>query len=195
MTKTEALNWIKDKTNDELYSHCIGTQEMAVKLAGVFNVNEYKAMIAGLLHDCAKKLSDKELISYANSFGIELDEVRIFQPGLLHAPVGAKLVETELQITDNEILHAIEVHNTGSRGMTKLDKILYLADATEHNRDYPNVERIRDISLAGDIDKALLVVIEMKIRRVLDKKYLLHPMSVEARNDVLRRCNYWVELS
>lgn len=188
MTKTEILDWIKNKTDSVLYRHSIGTQEMAVKLAGIYNVDDHKAMIAGLLHDCAKRLSHKELISYAESFSIELDEIKMIQPGLLHAPVGAKIVQTELGILDSEILHAIAVHNTGSRGMSELDKILFLADATEDNRDYPGVGHIRDISLAGDINKAFLATIDMKIRHILDRKYLLHPMSVEARNDVLRRC-------
>ncbi len=186
MTKTEILDWIKNKTDDELYCHSFATQEMAVKLAGIYNVDEYRAMMAGLLHDCAKQLSHKELISYAKSFNIELDEIRIIQPGLLHAPVGAKIVQAELGISDSEILHAIAVHNTGSSGMSKLDKILFLADATENNRDYPGVEDIREISLSGNLNEALLTAIDMKIYHVIDRKYLLHPMSVEARNDIIK---------
>lgn len=185
--KTEIIDWIKSKTDSALFRHSIATQEMAVRLAGIYNVDHQKAMMAGLLHDCAKSLSRKELLYYAERFDIPLDEIRIAQPGLLHAPVGAKLVEVELGITDDEILHAIAVHNTGSRDMSGLDKILYLADATEANRDYPGVEHIRDISLKGDLDMALLTTIEMKIRYVMERKALLHPMSVDTRNDVLKR--------
>ena len=144
-------------------------------------------MLAGLLHDCAKQMSYAELSSHAEHYNIQLDRIRLAQPGLLHAPVGAELVHAELGITDNEILDAIAVHNTGSRDMSRLGKILYLADASEPNRAYPGVQRIRELSLGGDLDDALLTTMDMKIQHVLERKLMLHPMTLDARNDVLNR--------
>ena len=187
MTEAEITEWLKERINATLYGHSIATQELAAKLADKYGADGQKAATAGLLHDCAKPLSDRELISYAELYSIPLDEVRLAQPGLLHAPVGAKLVQAELGISDAEILNAIEVHNTGSRGMSRLDKILYLADSSEPNRSYPGVQLIRDIASSGDLDGAVLETMEMKIRHVMQKKSMLHPLSVEARNDVLRK--------
>jgi len=186
MTQTEIKEWLRKRFSTKLYNHSIATQKLTAKLADKYGVGNQKAATAGLLHDCAKPLSDRELISYAELYSIPLDEIRLAQPGLLHAPVGAELVRTELGISDDEILHAIAVHNTGIRGMSKLDKILYLADASEPNRSYPGVQLIRDLASSGDLDGAVLETMEMKIRHVMQKKSMLHPMSVEARNDVLK---------
>lgn len=185
MTKAEIIDWLNGKVNPKLYDHLIGTQELAVRLAEIYAVDSQKAMLVGLLHDCAKLMPDAELISQAKYYNIQLDEVRLVQPGLLHAPVGAELVHAELGISDNEILDAVAVHNTGSKNMTELGKVLYLADASEPNRDYPGVERIRKLALGGNLDDALLTTMDMKIQHVLEKRRMLHPMTVEARNDIL----------
>ncbi len=186
MTKAEIIEWLKKRLDAKLYRHSTATQELAATLADIYDVDRQKAATAGLLHDCAKPLAHTKLISYAKRYNIPLDEIRLAQPGLLHAPVGAKLAQMELGISDNEILHAIAVHNTGSKGMSRLDKILYVADASEPNRDYPGVQRIRDLTFNENLDVAVLETMEMKIRHVMQKRSMLHPLSVEARNDVLR---------
>lgn len=186
MTRAEIIEWLKGKLDPKLYRHSIATQELAAQLADVYNVDTRKAGTAGLLHDCARSLSNEDLLLYATRYYIPLDEIRLAQPGLLHAPVGAKLAQMELGIADDEILHAIQVHNTGSKGMSILDKVLYVADSSEPNRNYPGVQRIRDLASSGDLDSALLEALEVKIRYVMEQKLILHPLSVEARNDVLR---------
>ena len=186
MTRAETIEWLRKKLDPELYHHSIATRQLATELAGIYNVDRQKAIVAGLLHDCAKGLSDEELISCANRYHIPLDQVQLTQPVLLHAPLGAKLVQIELGITDNEILHAIAVHSTGSRGMSRVDKVLYVADSSEPNRDYPGVQHIRDLASSGDLDGALLKAMETKIRYVIGQRLMLHPLSMEAWNDVLR---------
>ncbi len=187
MTKADIIEWLRPRLDPDLYRHSIATQEMAADLADIYSVNRNKATIAGLLHDCAKGLSHEELLLNANRHNIPLDEIRRMQPGLLHAPVGAKIAQAELGIIDSEILHAIEVHNTGSTGMSRLDKVLYLADAAEPNRTYPGVEQIRKLAFSGNLDSALLETMDMKICHVIERRRMLHPLSVDARNDILRR--------
>ena len=189
MTRAETIEWLRKKLDPELYHHSIATRQLATELAGIYNVDRQKAIVAGLLHDCAKGLSDEELISCANRYHIPLDQIQLAQPGLLHAPIGAKLVQMQLGIADDEILRAIEVHNTGSKGMSRLDKVLYVADSSEPNRDYPGVQRIRKLASSGDLDGAFLKAMEVKIRYTMKQKFMLHPLSVEAWNDVLRRQN------
>ena len=186
MTKVEITEWLKGRVGSGLYCHSAATQELAAELADIYGVDSEKAVLAGLLHDCAKQMSHEELISHAKHYQIQLDHIRLAQPGLLHAPVGAKLVHAELGITDSEILDAIAVHNTGSRDMSRLGKVLYLADASERTRSYPGVERIRELALSGDLNGALLTTMDMKIRHVLEQKRMLYPMSIEARNDVIK---------
>jgi len=180
------IEWLRERLNPKLYRHSIATQELAAELAEIYNVDRQKAVIAGLLHDCARGLSNEELLSYAHRYHIPLDHVQLAQPVLLHAPVGARLVQMELGITDNEILHAIAAHSTGSKEMSRLDKVLYVADSSEPNRDYPGVQHIRDLASSGDLDGALLKAMEVKIRYVMGQKLMLHPLSMEAWNDILK---------
>jgi predicted HD superfamily hydrolase involved in NAD metabolism len=181
-----SLEWLGERLNPQLYRHSIATQELAAELADIYNVDRQKAVIAGLLHDCARGLSNEELLSHADRYHIPLDHVQLSQPVLLHAPVGARLVQMELGITDNEILHAVAAHSTGSKGMSRLDKVLYVADSSEPNRDYPGVQHIRDLASSGDLDGALLKAMEIKIRYVMGQKLVLHPLSMEAWNDILK---------
>lgn len=189
MTKSEIELWLKNKLSDELYRHSLAVQEMAIKLAEIYDVDKEKASLAGLTHDCAKNLPKKEMLSYSNKLDIHIDETIQRHLILLHAPLGAKIAKDELGITDEEILHAIASHSLGSKNMTKLDKILYIADSAEPNRDYPEAEIIRKLAYDGDLDRALLEAIDQKIVYVIRKKKILHPLSVEVRNDILTKLN------
>ena len=60
-----------------------------------------------------------------------------------HGIAAAILCMTRWNVTDPEIVSAIECHTTGKANMTLLDKILYMADATSAERDYPGVEALR----------------------------------------------------
>ena len=186
MTKAEMTDWISGRLSPKLYRHSIATQQLTAELAEMYGADREKANIAGLLHDCAKALSNAELLSHAELYRLPVDEIQLMQPGLLHAPVAAKLVQAELGITDEEILHAISVHNTGCPGMSGLDRALYLADCSEPDREYPGVETIRELIIGGDLNGALLVAMDRKISYVIQKRQMLHPLSVDARNDLLK---------
>ena len=170
-----------------MYNHSVGTQKFAEELADIYNVDREKAAVAGLAHDCAKSLNSKETLLQAHRYRIPMDEIMSAQPALLHAPVGAKLAQIELGISDNEVLGAIEVHCMGARDMSLLDRILYVADASEPNRNHPGAERIRGLACGGDLDVALLEAMEIKIGYVMKRKLMLHPQSLEAWNGVLRK--------
>ncbi len=189
MTENEIKFWLKNKLSDELYRHSLAVQKMSIELAGIYDVDKEKASLAGLIHDCAKSLSKKEMVSYSNQVDIPVDKLMIDHPILLHAPLGAKIARDELGVTDEEILHAIASHSLGSKNMNKLDKILYIADSAEPNRDYPEAEHIRKIASNGELDKALLQAIDQKIIYVIRKKAILHPLSIEVRNEILNKLN------
>jgi len=186
MTKAEIEKRLKERLSPDLYRHSVSTQNMAEELAGIYNIDREKASLAGLLHDCARGMSNKELRLYASRYNMLMDEIQLNQPVLLHAPVAAKIAQAEFGVEDNEILHAIEVHCTGSSPMSTLDKVLYVSDSSEPDRDYPGVQRIRELAYSGDLDGALLEAMDLKIIYVTERKLILHPMSVEARNEVLQ---------
>lgn len=62
---------------------------------------------------------------------------------LLHGPVGAYIAQSEFGITDEELLNAIRFHTTGRASMSRLEKIIFVADMIEPNRRFDGVERLR----------------------------------------------------
>ena len=164
--------------------HSIGVSRCAAELAEKYGVDTEKAELTGLIHDCAKCLSYDESMRLCQKYGFEPDEISKANKALLHAPLGAFLAEDIFRIQDREILDAIACHTTGKKGMTLFEKVICLADYIEESRQYPGVEDIRAYAFR-DINKALLVALELSIRNVMDRGKLLHPMTVEARNDLL----------
>ncbi len=79
------------------------------------------------------------------------------------------------------------VHNqttTGKENMSKLDKIIYLADMIEPSRDFSGVEELRNDS-KDDLDKAMLNALNHTIKYLLEKGCLIDINTVKARNYLL----------
>jgi len=185
MTKNEIKQKLIEKLTPKLYRHSIATGEMAENLARLYNADKEKAYLAGILHDVAKAMEKKELFVYAKSRNIKIDDIQSEQPGLLHGIVASHIARNEFGIIDDDILHAIEIHSTGSKNMSILDKILYLSDSAEPNRNYDGVEMIRDLAFHGELDKALIIAMKIKLIFVLEKEIMLHLDSIEAWNETV----------
>ncbi len=175
---------MKEMLDDELYRHCLYTAEAAVCLAEHYGVDKEKAYLAGMVHDYGKRYTKNELLKKARALGLSLDEITRRQEKLLHAPVGAALLEDELKIKDKEILKAVAYHTTGRCGMSLFEKVVYLADKIEKSREFEGIEEVRRIA-SIDLDQALLAVVDEAICSVLDRRLLLHPRSVTFRNSLL----------
>jgi predicted HD superfamily hydrolase involved in NAD metabolism len=174
---------LKEQLSPELFLHCCGVESIAAKLAAAYGADEEKASLAGLLHDYGKKYSHQVLAEYAIKNGIA-EQIALQEPALLHAPVGAFLLQQELGINDQEILEAVRRHTTGGTRMTLLDKIVYLADYIEPERDHPGVYSIRKIAF-HDLTEALLGMTEMTVKHVFEQGKILHPDSIAFRNSLI----------
>ncbi|HHW56899.1 MAG TPA: HD domain-containing protein [Clostridia bacterium] len=177
-------NKLKKMLNEERFKHSIGVMETAKYLAKKYGANKEKAQVAGLLHDCAKAYSDEELLHLAKKYKIEIDDVLVRVPFLLHGPVAAALVEDIFGVKDEEIKRAIALHTTGDVGMTTLDKIIFLADYIEPNRDFEGVENLRQLAEV-DLDIAVLRAFDNTICYVIEKELILYEKTVKARNYIL----------
>ncbi|MBR6029055.1 MAG: nicotinate-nucleotide adenylyltransferase [Clostridia bacterium] len=130
--------------NLKRFAHSIGVAYTARSLARNHGVDQVKAEVAALLHDCAKCMPLREMQQLALSKELVSDPELLSSNALLHAPVGAYIAETVYGLTDPEQLSAIANHTTGKPGMSKLDLIVYLADKIEPTRkDYPLLNKIR----------------------------------------------------
>lgn len=166
------------------YQHSLGVCSEAVKLAKLYGVDHDKAYFAGLLHDCAKGCDVDAQIKLCKKFGIELDHITLACPAVIHAPLGAEIAKREFGIKDEEILDAIKWHTVAKAGMTKLGKIIYIADMIEPMRDYDGVDELRKKAYEN-LDEAMIEALRQSIEYNLEKNVLVHPNTLEAWNDIL----------
>lgn len=176
---------IKDKLRKMLSAprlmHSIRVKEEAEKLAMIHNADIIKAGIAGLLHDCARDMTYEELLNRTGKSGIILDSVTIKSPKIIHAVVGPLIAKEEFDIHDTEVLDAIRYHTTGREQMRILEKIVFIADLIERERDFYGVEKIRRLS-ERDLDRAVLFALNQTIMYLIEENKLIHEDTLKARN-------------
>ena len=178
-----ALSFLKPKR----MPHVLGTEHEAAVLARRYGADVTSARIAALLHDCTKKLSMEEQLALCEQYGIALDELERKNLKLLHAKTGAAIARDLFGVSD-EIYWAIYWHTTGKADMTKLEKVIYLADYIEPSRDFPGVEKLRR-AVHADLEHGLLMALEDSIEEMRQRGYPVHPNTVEARDYLLRGKN------
>lgn len=159
----ESMDEIKKSLKKELdksrYEHTLGVMYTAGALAMAHGADLNQAMLAGLLHDCAKCIPNDEKFTLCKKYRIELTQAEKDNPALIHAKLGAFLARKKYHVTDEEVLHAILVHTTGEPGMNLLDKIIYIADYIEPGRDKAeNLSIVRPLSFK-DLDAALCKIL------------------------------------
>ncbi|GAQ26001.1 bis(5'-nucleosyl)-tetraphosphatase (symmetrical) YqeK [Tepidanaerobacter syntrophicus] len=180
----EMIKKLKVNLGEKRFLHSIGVMETAEKLALRYGANVNKAKIAGLLHDCARGMSEELQLKLAQDFGILLDDIEIREKVLIHGPLGAELAKRDYGIYDEQILHAIKIHTTGDENMDILDKVIFIADFIEPSRCFPDVEKLRRVAFQ-DLDDTMVKAFDSTIRYVLTKRSLLHPKTISGRNFIL----------
>ncbi|MBQ3124388.1 MAG: bis(5'-nucleosyl)-tetraphosphatase (symmetrical) YqeK [Clostridia bacterium] len=183
MTIKEIESKLKNELDEKRYKHSISVADEAVRLAGLYGGDKEKAYLAGLIHDCAKCLPYDKAIELAKKYGCVLDDETLACPGVVHAPIGAVVAEHEYGISDTEILDAIRYHTVARKGMTLLDKIIYLADMTEPYRDFNGVENLRKLC-NEDIDLAFCEALRRSLQFNIEKGNIMHPNTLYAWNEM-----------
>ncbi len=142
------------------FEHTLGVEYTAAALAMRYGASLKDAQLAGLLHDCAKCLSDEKRLSICEKHNISVTEYERRNPSLLHAKVGSFMAMEEYGVTDSDVIHAILNHTTGRPAMSLLEKIVFVADYIEPGRDKAaNLSEIRQLAFV-DLDRALLRILE-----------------------------------
>lgn len=171
------------------FQHSLGVADTAVFLAKRFGADVEKAAVAGLLHDCAREFTNESMINEAVKRNIPVGTIEQAMPLLLHAHIGACRVREIYQVDDPAVEQAIRRHTVAAPAMTELDKIIWFADMIEPGRDYPEVERLRDLSRTASLNDMVLEGLSQSIKFVVEKGHLIHPDTVLARNELLLRNN------
>ena len=131
------------------YIHTMGVAEEAVKLAEIYGTpqDQQKARVAGLLHDCEKDYPEAMRLRFCKEYKVKMDEIMEKQTDLIHPFLGAEVARREYQVTDEDILNAIRYHTTGRAGMSLLEKIIFIADYIEPNREkFDGLEEARRLA-------------------------------------------------
>lgn len=172
-----------EKVQDgDRYEHTLGVEYTAAALAMRYGANVRDAQAAGLLHDCAKCLSDKKRLKICENHDIPISKVERKNPFLLHAKAGAYLARKKYGIKNQDILNAIQNHTTGRKGMSLLEKIVFVADYIEPGRKHaPNLDEIRRMAFL-DLDRALLKILEDTLNYLEVSGGDIDPVTEETRN-------------
>ncbi|MBX5436359.1 MAG: nicotinate (nicotinamide) nucleotide adenylyltransferase [Alicyclobacillaceae bacterium] len=178
--ETDVRDRVRAQMSAERFRHTEGVVEAASELARRFGADVGKARLAAWVHDAAREWPLKELLEWAGRAAVPegFDAV----PVLLHGPVAAAVLQEWFGVTDPDVLDAVRYHTTGRPGMSLLERILFVADASEPGRSYPGVDDIR--AAAGrDLDEALALALDASLRYLLERRLPIFPLTVLARND------------
>ncbi|WP_196594334.1 bis(5'-nucleosyl)-tetraphosphatase (symmetrical) YqeK [Pectinatus sottacetonis] len=178
---------LKTNLNETRYLHSLSVSDTATTLAQRYNIDQHKAKLAGLLHDCAREIPTSSLIDAAKEYHIPIGPIETCQPILLHAALGAILAQKKYLINDTEILDAIKLHTTGKADMTDLAKIIYLADMVEPHRRYDSINHLRDLIKNSTLDIVMIAAFSESLSFIIKKGQLIHPQTVLARNALIAK--------
>lgn len=191
MSEAYDLKKIKKKLKNELdesrYEHTIGVMDTAACLAMRYGADLTQALVAGLLHDCAKCIPNDKKLKLCRKNGIEVTPFEEKAPFLLHAKLGAWMAEHEYHVSDPAILSAIACHTTGKPDMSLLDKIIFIADYIEPGRDKATgLPEIRRLSFT-EIDKALIRILSDTLDYLASSNDPIDPATQNVLDYYLRR--------
>lgn len=151
---------MEKRLDHKRFEHTLGVAYTAASLAMCYDVDINNALVAGMLHDCAKCLTNEKRVSICEKYNIVMNEAEQKNPFLLHAKVGSFLAMEKYGVTDTDVINAILNHTTGRPGMSDLEKIIWLADYIEPGRKQaPHLAEIRKVAFE-DLDRALLMALE-----------------------------------
>ena len=159
-------------------AHVLGCRDTAVELAKIWGADENDAARAGLLHDITKVLDGPLQLTLCDAYGTILDKFGKDYPKTLHALTGS-LVAQRIFGENEAVVSAIRSHTTGKAGMNTLEKIIYVADYMEPNRDFPGVNKLRHLAKT-DLDGAMKLGLEMTMAHLARQGSAVSPESLEA---------------
>jgi predicted HD superfamily hydrolase involved in NAD metabolism len=161
------------------YQHSVGVENVAVDLAAINGYDMDKAAIAGILHDCAKYLSDNELLSECDKYRLPVTETESKCPYLLHAKVGALYARIKYGVGDEDILNAVRFHTTGRPAMTLLEKIIFTADYIEpYRKPLPGIQKLREVSY-DNLDLGVCMILENMVNYLESSAKVIDTVTID----------------
>ena len=180
ITRDQLLVKMQQLLPEKRLKHCLGVEQTAIELAERFGVDREKAGLAGLLHDYAKKLSDEEFLALIDKYDLA-PKLKDWGNNVWHGLVGVYKIREDLGLSDPEILRSIEIHTVGSAQMSDLDKVVYVADYIEHNRDFTGVAEAREIACIS-LNRAVAYETAHTVEYLAHQGLPIFPQTLETYN-------------
>lgn len=182
------IDLIKARLSDYRYHHSMCVADRARQLAREHGLDEDKAYLAGILHDIMKEESLESQREIIESRGYTMTPVELASPNVYHQMSGAQYVQDVLGIHDQDIIDGIRYHTTGRANMTEFEMLVYLADFTSADRDYPDVDTMRQKTDASFWD-GMLYSLRYTISKLAQQEKQIHPDTLHCYNWVLEEIN------
>ena len=170
---------MKKKLNEYRYEHTLGVMYTSAALAMRHGVDLEQALVAGLLHDCAKCYSDEKKFELCEKYGVVLTAVERQNTALIHAKLGAVLAREKYEVDSEDVCQAIATHTTGAPAMKPLQQIVFIADYIEPHRDRArHLDEIRYTAFQ-DLDRACEMILTDTLNYLSDSPNTVDPMTQE----------------
>ena len=175
---------IRDLLDDYRYNHSLCVAEEAKRLAILYNEDVENAYLAGLLHDITKNFTIDEHLNIFSKFDIILSDVEKRSIPIWHGISASAYVKHILGINEEKIISAIRYHTTAKSNMSLFEKLIYLADYTSADRNYPDVDVMRRL-VNESIEEAMLYSLKYTIKDLISKDRAVHPDTLNAYNEII----------
>ena len=181
MTNYEELyEDVKNMLSEKRFKHSESVVKRAIEYADIYNVDIEMVKLVAISHDIAKELTEEENQEYISKYNIKLDDIEKANKSLLHAKVGAYICKEKYGFTE-DMVNSVKYHTTGRENMSILEKIIYLADATEEGRDEYNVSEYVEL-IKKDIDKGMVEISKRVINKLLNNNKVIHLDTIKCYN-------------
>ncbi|RXZ77208.1 HD domain-containing protein [Paenibacillaceae bacterium] len=183
MNREAMIADVKRQMPERRWIHTQGVMDTAMLLAERFGANAEHAELAAILHDVAKYWPVDQMAAAIREEA-KYSDILDYDKELWHAHAGAYVAERDYGVANTDVLNAIRYHTSGRVGMSLLEKVVWLADLIEPGREFPTVNKIREIA-EHSLEQALVAGFDTTIVFLIEKRKRIYPLTIKARNDLI----------
>lgn len=179
-SRKELINKLKSALKQSRFEHVLRVEQMAIKLAKLNDFDEEMASIGGLVHDYAKQRPDEDFIAAIKKYHLN-ENLLNYGNAIWHGAVGYLFVQNELKISNVDILNAVKYHTTGSKYMSTLSQIVYMADYLEMGREFPGVDEARKITF-NNLQDGVAYQTKHTLEYLISNNKSVYPKTIDTYN-------------
>lgn len=180
----EILTLAEKMMTKERYIHTINVRDFALLLAKIHKANPKEVEIAAVSHDLFRDVPSGKLLKISKIWNLKIEDIEKKHPILLHGKVAAEFLRRRYRLTNESILISVAYHTSGHPEMNEVGKILMIADTVGFDRNFPEVEKLRNVSYQ-DLNRAFVEILKNRMMYALKTNRYLLPKSVDTWNSTV----------